>query len=53
MTYDYHTYLDWYGWVVVRHDYRGVPVRQVARFDYEDRATADAVCRDLNRSVGK
>ncbi len=39
------------GFAIVRHDCHWLPVQHVATFDSADKATAEAVCRDLNRSV--
>ena len=51
----YHVYATWHGYAIVKHLHPGLCVEPqfIAAFDYEDRATAEAVCRDLNRSVAR
>jgi len=49
----YHMYLTWHGYAIARHEPKYGPTRHVATFHYTDKATAEAVCRDLNRSVAR
>ena len=48
----YRVYISRCGsYVIVRHDKNRCPQHCIAWFPLADKATADAVCRDLNRAV--